>query len=246
MSPVVSVIMPTYNNATYIKKAIDSVIYQQIDYELIIIDDASIDNTYKIVEPYLSEEIKYIRNDNNRGVAETRNRGIKLARGKYIAFLDADDWWKPEKLRNQIKKMEESNIVLSYTWRELYSEKEISYNKIIKSPLEIDYKNLLKNNVIACSSVVVRNDVAKEFLMEHDEFHEDYLTWLKILSKYHKAVGIDKAYLNSRITKDGKSRNKIKTFKMTYGVYRCLKLNRVLCTYYTLNHIIRSTLRYLI
>ena len=246
MSPIVSVIMPTYNNALYIEEAIESVIYQNIDYELLIIDDASTDNTYQIVKPYLSDRIRYIKNKKNQGVAKSRNRGVLLATGVYIAFLDSDDWWKQGKLKTQIKKMEQTNAVLCYTWRELYSEEGISYKKVMKYPTTVTYKKLLRNNVIACSSVVLRNDIAKEFLMEHDEFHEDYLTWIRIVSKYGEAVGINKPYLNSRMTANGKSRNKIKTLKMTYGVYRCLHLNWLLCLYYTGSHVIKSAIRYFI
>lgn len=245
MTPIVSVIMPTYNNAFYIKQAIESVIYQNVDYELFIVDDASTDNTYEVVKPYLSEKIIYIRNDKNIGVAQTRNIGIQLATGKYVAFLDSDDWWKHGKLKSQIKVMEQTNIVLCYTWRELYSEQGNSYNKVIKSPCKVNFKMLLKNNIIACSSVIIRSNVAKEFPMEHDEFHEDYLTWLRVVLKYGYAIGIDKPYLNSRMTVKGKSRNKMKTLKMTYGVYQCLHLNPFLCIYYTGSHIIRSAMRYL-
>lgn len=245
MLPIVSVVMPTYNNAIYIRKAIESVIYQKVEYELFIIDDASTDNTYEVVQPYLSDKIQYIKNDKNQGVAETRNRGIQLARGKYIAFLDADDWWKHGKLQAQIRKMELSNSVLCYTWRELYSENGETNNKIIKSPPRTDYNSLLKNNCIACSSVLIKNNVAKEFLMKYDEFHEDYLMWLKVLHKYGEAVGVNKPYLNSRMTKKGKSRDKFKTFKMTYGVYQCLHISSFFCVYYTMNHVIRSACRYL-
>lgn len=245
MSPTVSVIMPTYNNSIYIKKAIESVIYQDVDCELLIIDDASCDNTFEIVEPYLSDKILYIKNKCNQGVAATRNRGIQLAKGKYIAFLDSDDWWKYGKLKVQVEKIQESNAVLCYTWRELFSETGEPYNKIVKSPSKVNYNMLLKNNSIACSSVLIESVVAKEILMEHDELHEDYLMWLKVLRKYGEAVGIEKAYLNSRMTLKGKSRNKLKTFKMTYGVYRCLEIKKILCLYYTLNHVVRSIFRYI-
>lgn len=245
MSPIVSVIMPTYNNGKYIENAIESVINQNIDYELLIIDDDSTDDTQKRVQKYLSNQIFYIRNQQNLGVAESRNIGINLAKGKYIAFLDSDDWWKERKIINQIRIIEENKGVLCYTARELFSEKGVKKKKTISVPNTITYSQLLKTNYIACSSVLVRRDIVKKFKMEHDEFHEDYLMWLRILRKYGLAYGLNYPYLNTRLTSDGKSRNKLKTFKMTYGVYRCLGINKIKSIYCVGRHIINSLIRYL-
>lgn len=244
MKPIISVVMPTYNNSIYIKKAIDSVINQKVDYELLIIDDASTDNTYEVVKPYLSDRIKYIRNSKNMGVAYTRNVGIQLAVGKYVAFLDSDDWWKKDKLKEQLKILEDKNCIFCYTARELFNEDGIKLNKIIWVPRILNYKQLLKTNYIPCSSVVLRADIAKNIQVRHDEFHEDYLMWLRILKIYGKVYGINKPYLNTRLTRNGKSRHKLKTIKMTYGVYRCLGLNRIKSIYYLINHMIRSFMKY--
>lgn len=242
---LVSVIMPAYNCKPYIKQAVDSVLAQEVDLELIIIDDGSNDGTDLYLEPYKKDErIHYVKNHFNQGVCKSRNQGVQMARGEYIAFLDADDWWKKEKLKKQLKYIKDMRGVFCCTERELFSEQGDSTGKIIHAEKEITYKKLLFTNTIACSSVLIKSEIAKKFPMEHEEIHEDYLTWLKILQKYKKAYGIEEPLLNSRLTQNGKSRNKWKTFHMTYGVYRYLGIGKTRAIYYMGNHVIRSALRY--
>ena len=113
----------------------------------------------------------------------------------YIAFLDADDWWEPGKLKEQLKRLEETGYVLCSTGRELMNADGSSTGRTIPVKEKITYRELLKHNSINCSSVILRRDVAREFPMEHDDSHEDYITWLKILRKYGCAAGINKPYL---------------------------------------------------
>lgn len=105
MSGLVSVIMPSYNTAEYISESIASVRKQTYtDWELIIVDDCSADNTDEIVKPFLSDKrIKYIKNETNSGAAVSRNRALREAKGKWIAFLDSDDLWLPVKLENRLR-----------------------------------------------------------------------------------------------------------------------------------------------
>ncbi|MBQ0838025.1 glycosyltransferase family 2 protein [Lactiplantibacillus pentosus] len=107
----VSVILPVYNSQQFVRTAIDSVLGQSLKaFELIIVNDASTDDTEKIVHSYDDQRIVYIRLKNNSGVATARNTGIKLARGKFIAFIDSDDFWSKEKLQRQISFMNENKI----------------------------------------------------------------------------------------------------------------------------------------
>lgn len=102
--PTVSVILPTYNRAHLLERAIQSVLDQTYpDFEIIVVDDASIDNTVNIIKGIINERIRYIRHEKNKGAAAARNTGIKLAKGKYIAFQDSDDEWLRDKLEKQIK-----------------------------------------------------------------------------------------------------------------------------------------------
>lgn len=242
---IVSVIMPAYNCAAYIGQAVQSVQKQQVDWELIIIDDASTDATAETMQQYLEDErIQYYRNERNMGVSYSRNLGVSKAAGKYVAFLDADDWWEEDKLEKQIALMEEKDAVLCYTGRELCAENGNSIGKKIRVPLKVDYKKLLYTNCIPCSSVIMKTEVSRVFPMEHDELHEDYLTWLRIIQKYGYAYGIDESLLKSRLTVKGKSRNKIKTIKMTYGVYRNLGIKKWQAIVYMMSHLVLSIIRY--
>ena len=100
--PLVSVIMPVYNGEKYIRKAVESVYEQEVSLELLVIDDGSTDHTEEVLSAYEGrEDFRYIKNQQNMGAAGSRNRGVGLAQGTYIAFLDADDWWEPGKLKEQ-------------------------------------------------------------------------------------------------------------------------------------------------
>lgn len=243
---LVSVIIPTYNCGAYICKAVESVKLQEVAWELIIIDDASTDDTESKIEVYKEDErIRYIKNKQNQGVAKSRNLGCIYANGEYIAFLDADDWWKTGKLKKQIEKITEKDEVFCYTGRELFEQNGKSKGKLIKVKEGLDYSELLKTNSVACSSVLIKREVILEFPMEHDELHEDYLTWLRILKKYHTACGVNEPLLCTRLTKGGKSRRKWETFRMTYGVYRQMGIGRLTSGWYVGRHIVWSSLRYL-
>lgn len=247
ISPLVSVIMPAYNAQHYIKKAIQSVLSQtDIDLELIIINDCSTDGTASILETYRSyENITILTNEVNQGVAHSRNRGIAIAKGKYIAFLDTDDWWTPDKLKKQVELIEEKNCVLTYTARELFNDMGEATGNIIPVREEIQYEALVKHNIINCSSVLMATEVAREFYMEHDDSHEDYLMWLKILRKYKLAYGINEPLLKYRLSTNGKSRNKFKSAKMTYKVHRYLGSNPLKSLFYTSSQLASAGLKYL-
>ena len=241
----VSVIMPAYNCAQYIGQAIQSVQKQTVNWELIIVDDASTDMTKETVKPYLLDErIHYYRNECNKGVSYSRNLGVSKAAGEYVAYLDADDWWEADKLQKQLALMEEKNAVLCYTGRKLYDENGRDLQKEIQVPEKIDYKKLLYTNVIPCSSVLLKTEVAKEFPMEHDEVHEDYLAWLRIAQKYGPAYGLKEALLCYRMSLNGKSRNHLKSACMTYGMHRCMRKNVLQAAYYTCCHLINAVRKY--
>lgn len=216
-----SVIIPAYNCSKYITFAIDSALKQSVPLEIIVIDDCSTDNLADVMVKYRSvAEVRYFKNEYNLGAAESRNRGVSLAKGKYIAFLDADDYWSDNKLQKQLELIEKTGCVMSATARELIDINGTTTGKVISVKEIITYKDLLKHNSINCSSVLLKTEIAKEFPMHNDDCHEDYIMWLEILSKYDKACCVNEPLLKYRVSNTGKSGSKLKSAKMTFKVYR--------------------------
>lgn len=217
----VSVVMPVYNGAAYIKQAIDSALGQQISIEVLVIDDQSTDSLPEVLAGYAADgRVRWIRNEENLGVARSRNYGVANAKGEYIAFLDADDWWSKGKLTKQIAEMERQQAVMSTTARDLMRPDGSFSGRTIPVKTRITYHELLKHNSVSTSSVVVRRDVMLHYPMEHDDSHEDYITWLKIAREYGWVLGINEPLLQYRLSEGSKSRNKWKSAWMTFKVYR--------------------------
>lgn len=222
-NPIVSVVVPAYNCTKTLAKTIDSVMRQTYqDWELIIVDDCSSDDTNALIQTFtkMDERIVLMKNKSNLGVAETRNNGVDFARGDYIAFLDSDDIWLPEKLERQMELMIETSAVLSCTSYSFIDEDDNELPNSVVVPRNIDIKLLIRKNIIGCSTVVVKKDVAKQHRMLSDFFHEDYVTWLKILKEHEIVYGLSSVYTQYRFMKGSKSHNKIKSGLKLFSVYR--------------------------
>ena len=218
---LVSVVMPAYRCADTIEKAIESVLVQKVPLEVLVLNDRSPDHLDEVMERYKQvPQVRYFKNEKNLGAAATRNRGVRLAKGSYIAFLDADDWWAPDKLKKQLAKMKQEKAVLCSTGGELVTSDGKLTGRVIGVRENITYHNLLLHNCINCSSVLLKKEVALEFPMQHEDSHEDYITWLGILKKYGRASGIDEPLLKYRLTASGKSGGKLKSAGMTFKAYR--------------------------
>lgn len=248
MSVVVSVIMPAYNAEKYIEKTINSVLNQSYDnFELIVIDDGSKDNTAEIIIAMANKDkrIHFFQNAKNLGVSVTRNYGISLANTDWIAFLDSDDMWTSDKLDKQIKLISNNERVnLLFTGSSFVDENDKPYSYVLQIPEEVKYKELLKQNIISCSSVLVKKQCLSGLKMERDDMHEDFAMWLKILKKENCAYGINEPLLIYRLSKNSKSGNKIKAAKMTFMVYRHVGLNLFQSAYYILFYTIKSIKKY--
>lgn len=243
--PLVSVIIPAYNCAGLISRAIDSALIQKVPLEVIVVNDCSEDDLDQVMETYRDNPaLSYVKNETNLGASGSRNKGVAMARGEYVAFLDADDYWAEEKLEKQLAIMQEKQVVLSCTARELMTPDGKLTGRIIPVKEEITYHELLHHNSINCSSVVLRTEIAREFPMCHDDSHEDYITWLKILQKYKKACGISEPLLKYRLSNQGKSGNKLKSAKMTFRVYRYLGFGILRSCYYFVLYALHGVWKY--
>lgn len=219
--PIISVVMPAYQCAGTIQQAIDSAKKQNVDLEIIVINDCSKDGLDEIMKAYENDPvIFYVKNEKNIGAAASRNRGVALARAPFVAFLDSDDWWEKDKLKKQLKELEKTGCVLCSTARELMTPEGKLTGQVIPVKEKITYRNLLSHNSINCSSVLARTEVLREFPMEYEQAHEDYVTWLKILQKYGTACAVNEPLLKYRLTNTGKSGNKLISAKKTFQVYR--------------------------
>lgn len=244
---LVSVIMPAYNSGRFIGDSIISVLAQTYtNLELIVIDDGSKDNTVKIIEQLSKQDprVHFVKNKINLGVSETRNKGISLASGDWIAFLDSDDIWEKTKIEKQMEYANETLAEFLFTGSSYINEDNTPYNGIFEVPSQVSYKKLLRQNVITCSSVLLKKRFFDNIKMEKDEMHEDYAVWLRVLRTGVIAHGINEPLLIYRISRNSKSGNKVKTLKMTYKVFRFVGLNPITSTYYMFRHVLGAIKKY--
>ena len=246
---MVSIVMPAYNAQDYIQEAIQSVLQQTYtEWELLVIDDASSDRTAEIVNQLVRKDrrVHYIKNKANIGAAESRNRGVELAEGQWIAFLDSDDCWHPDKLKKQMDFAEKNNVEFVFSGSSFMDKEGRPLKYYLKVPRSISYTELLKQNIISCSSVLIKKTLIADFPMKHaEDLHEDFAVWLQILKNRHiEAFGIDEPLLIYRITSTSKSGNKMKAARMTYRVYRYLGLSPIRAGYYWLWYFYKSIKKY--
>ncbi len=238
MEPVVSVIIPAYNCEKTLEKAVESVILQNLPLEILIIDDASSDNTPNIMKQCQTRwesdfiSFKLIFQQKNQGVAVSRNTGVSLAKARFVAFLDSDDWWAEGKISKQLDLLKKTNAPLCTTGRVFAENDGTLTGQFVGTAEMISYRRLLYGNCINCSSVVLKTEIAKEFPMGHDDCHEDYITWLMILKKYGYACGIDEPLLIYRRSENAKTKNKLKSAKMHYRSLRYLNIGRIRALWY--------------
>ncbi len=249
---LVSIIMPAFNAAAFISESIDSVLRQTYrKWELIIINDCSYDATADIIRRYKEEDSRIIilTNEMNQGVSTARNRGVCEATGHWIAYLDSDDIWTPDKLEQQMqlvysKDMDGERPDLIFTGSAFIDRDSELINYCLEIPERISYHELLKQNVISCSSVLVRKELALKYPMKHDEMHEDYAVWLQILKDGGCVYGINQPLLIYRLSATSKSGNKKKAAVMTFRVYRFMGLNLLQSFYYFCWYTLRNLKKY--
>lgn len=243
----VSIIMAAFNAEKTIDFAIESVLSQTYDqFELIVINDCSQDNTLKIIESYSEKDkrIKIINNVQNCGVSISRLNGLKAAKGEWIAILDSDDAWMPEKLEKQIMYQKQTNADIIYSGLSFMNSDGEKYLWVEQIPQEVGYRKLLKKNVISNCAALVRKNLFEKYFAIGDEMHEDFAVWLKILKAGYKAAGIDEPLVIIRISRNSKSGNKFKSAIMNWKTYRYVNLDVFSSAYYMIWYTINGIKKY--
>ena len=243
----VSIIMAAYNAEKTIRQAIESVLAQTYsDFELLIVNDCSKDQTQAIVEEYSQRDarVRLIVNPHNMGVSLTRMNGLNAATGEWIAVLDSDDAWMPEKLEGQMVLQKRTGAVLLYTGSQFMDGDGNKIDWVLNVPEKVDYRTLLKQNILSNSSSLCRKDLYKKHYAIGDGMHEDFALWLSILKNGEVAYGVNEPLLIYRISTNSKSGNKIKAAKMNWNTYRAVGLNWIESLYYELWYVVRGLLKY--
>ncbi len=232
---LVSIITPSYKSERFIEDTIKSVLNQTYEnWEMIIIDDCSPDSSNTIIEKYMKEDnrIKLIRLEKNSGPAVARNTGIREAKGRYIAFLDADDQWLPEKLEKQINFMEEKNLAITYSSYYIIDEEGKEVGEYIVEPV-LTYNELLKRNMIGCLTGIYDTSKLGKVYMPDILKRQDHGLWLKILKKVGTTKGIVEPLAIYRLRKNSVSSNKLLAAKYTWKLLRDVEgLNIFKASYY--------------
>lgn len=239
----VSIIIPVHNAEKFIGKTIESVLNQTYkNWEMLIFNDKSKDNSLKIIKKYSEkdERIKVVDSKENVGVVAARNKLIEIATGEFIAFLDADDYWKQNKLEKQIKFMRKNNALISCTEYTRVTEDEKEINDIIIKEI-ITYEDMLKNNYLGCLTVIYNaNKLGKRYFKERKK-NEDYVLWLEIVKETKIIFGLKENLAFYRVLNNSRSSNKIKVAKDRWEVYRKIeRLSLLKSIYYFLQYVIRA------
>ena len=222
MNELVSIIMPSYNSSTFIGMSIDSVLKQTYtNWELLITDDCSTDNTRDVVQQYANKDlrIKLFKLEQNSGAGIARNNSIKEAKGRFIAFLDSDDMWKPYKLERQLAFMQEIGCQFSHSYTLVVDEndKVVGLNK---KPYKVTFQSTKLINYIGTSSVIYDTKDIGKFYMKPIRRRQDFALWLNILQVTRKAYCIPEPLFIYRYTPNSLSSNKFKLLKYHVEVYR--------------------------
>lgn len=240
----VSVIMPAYNAEKYLPEAIRSVQAQTYsDWELVICDDCSKDNTYQIALDFAQDDarIKVIKNEVNSGVAQTRNHALDRAIGEYIAFLDSDDLWLPDKLQKQLDFMRDKTCVLSYTAYQNFSDDTGQKGKVVPAKEKMTAKQIYGDTSIGCLTVLVNRQQIGAFHMPLLKHTEDNCTWQEILSRGYDAYGLNEVLALYRVGNVSLTCSKKKAAMQQWETYRKhYKFSVVKSAYYFLQYAVNA------
>ena len=247
--PKISIVTPAYNCEKYLGEEVESVLRQTWeDWELLIIDDCSKDHTWRVMQELAKKDprIRIFQNPKNSGAAATRNYGVRQAKGEWIAFLDSDDLWHPKKLEKQMAITERnSEAVFLFTGSAFIEDDGMTIAHVLHVPQKIGRRKLLGQNVISCSSVLIRRELMLKYPMpEEDGIHEDFATWLAILTKVPYAYAVDEPLLIYRRALVSKSGKKGKSAQMNWQTYIKAGVPPVSRVFYMFLYTVRGLSKY--
>lgn len=241
---LVSIIMPSYNTGKFIKETINSVLNQTYkNWELLIVDDCSSDNTDEIIKSINDNRIIYMKNNKNSGAAVSRNKALREAKGKWIAFLDSDDIWLPKKLENQIRFMKKNNYKFTYTdYRINLNGKWLPYINI--GPKKVNKRKLYNYCYFSTITVMYDREYIGLIQIEDIKKNNDYAMWFEIIKKadaYRLQECLSYYYRHENSISSG---NKVKLIKYHYIMYRqALKFGRAVSVILTINNLFYGVLK---
>jgi teichuronic acid biosynthesis glycosyltransferase TuaG len=223
-TPTISIITPAFNSGRFIRETLDSVLAQSFtDWEMVIVDDCSSDNTIAVVDECARREdrIRWARSRTNQGAGLTRNQALALARGRYVAFLDADDFWDSTKLERQLRFMQQRACGFSYSGYRVIDERGEPLGQLGAVPVSTTYFDLLKRNRIGCLTVMLDREQVGDVRFPPLRTNQDFALWLQLLRSGVTAFGLDEALATYRIVGNSNTRNKFKSARNVWKVYRC-------------------------
>ncbi|MCM1192286.1 MAG: glycosyltransferase [Butyrivibrio sp.] len=226
MDELISIIVPVYNVERFIEETIDCVAAQTYSrWELLLVEDGSSDRTVSIIEESIlkrgEDRIRLIRQPENRGAALARNRGLKEAAGRYIAYLDADDLWVPEKLERELAFMREKDAAFAFTGYEFVHEDGSGTGKVVRVPETLNYRQALKNTTIFTTTVMFDTEKIEKSLLEMPVMKsEDTALWWKVLRNGYTAYGLDENLAKYRRSGKTLSSNKLEAVRRIWNLYR--------------------------
>ncbi len=240
MSTLISIITPIYNGADFVEETIQSVQAQShCNWEMHIIDDCSTDTTAAVIAAYIKKtnetRVHYQCLAANGGPAIARNTAIKNARGRYLAFLDADDLWDTTFLEKSLEKVKQSKGFVFSSYRRIaeFSSDTVYHDFIV--PEKVSYTDILKTNSISCLTAFIDMEKLGKEYMPEVRYRQDMGLWLKYLKKIPHAEGITEVLASYRIRGNSHSRNKAKLLKPQWFFYRKVEsLSIISSAYYML------------
>ena len=222
-NPLVSIITPTFNSEKFISQTIKSVQNQtHTNWEMIIVDDCSCDKTLSIIDDFakLDSRIQIFQLEKNSGTGIARNYALTKIKGSYIAFLDSDDLWKPEKLEKQIDFLLKNKLPFTFSFYECIDEAGKSLNKRVEAPINLSYKQLFFCNYVGNLTGIYNVNYFGKITISSIRKRQDWMLWLTILKKIKTAQVIPESLAYYRIRENSISASKHDLLKHNFAVYR--------------------------